>query len=78
MTLPSNAPRMPSLTASGTTSFKQMMTTPESSIDPNFKDQAARHYDPTCGRWLSEEPLGFAADESNLYRYVHQPITEGQ
>jgi RHS repeat-associated protein len=54
------------------------MTTPESSIDPNFMYQPARHYDPTPRRWLSEEPLGFAADEPNLYRYVHQPKTEGQ
>jgi RHS repeat-associated protein len=30
----------------------------------------ARYYDPTLGRWLSEDPIGFAGDPWNLYRYV--------
>jgi RHS repeat-associated protein len=30
----------------------------------------ARYYDPAIGRWLSEDPLGFAAGDENLYRYV--------
>jgi RHS repeat-associated protein len=31
----------------------------------------ARYYDPTPGRWLSEDPIGFAARDANLRRYVH-------
>ena len=31
--------------------------------------EPARHYDPTIGRWLSDEAIGFEAD-ANLYRYV--------
>jgi uncharacterized protein RhaS with RHS repeats len=27
-------------------------------------------YDPRTGRWLSEDPIGFAAADANLYRYV--------
>lgn len=27
-------------------------------------------YDPKVGRWLSEDPIGFADDDGNLYRYV--------
>lgn len=27
-------------------------------------------YDPSIGRWLSRDPIGFAAGDSNLYRYV--------
>jgi hypothetical protein len=27
-------------------------------------------YDPKVGRWLSEDPVAFAADDANLYRYV--------
>lgn len=27
-------------------------------------------YDPTVGRWLSADPIGFAAGDVNLYRYV--------
>ena len=29
-----------------------------------------RWYDSVSGRWLSEDPLGFAAGDANLYRYV--------
>jgi RHS repeat-associated protein len=29
-----------------------------------------RWYDPALGRWLSEDPTGFAGDPWNLYRYV--------
>lgn len=27
-------------------------------------------YDPTIGRWISEDPIGFTAGDPNLYRYV--------
>jgi hypothetical protein len=27
-------------------------------------------YDPTIGRWISQDPIGFAAGDANLYRYV--------
>ncbi|REJ91435.1 MAG: RHS repeat-associated core domain-containing protein [Planctomycetota bacterium] len=30
----------------------------------------ARTYDPVIARWLSRDPLGFAAGDYNLYRYV--------
>ena len=30
----------------------------------------ARYYDPKVGRFLSEDPIGFAGGDSNLYRYV--------
>ncbi len=30
----------------------------------------ARYYDPSTGRFLAEDPLSFAAGDSNLYRYV--------
>jgi RHS repeat-associated protein len=30
----------------------------------------ARHYDPAAGRWTQEDPIGFAAGDANLYRYV--------
>lgn len=30
----------------------------------------ARMYDPSSGRWLSEDPAGFAAGDANLHRYV--------
>ncbi len=29
-----------------------------------------RHYDPTPGQWLSEEPIGWEGLDENLRRYV--------
>ncbi len=29
-----------------------------------------RDYDPTIGRWLSKDPIGFAGGDTNLYAYV--------
>ena len=29
-----------------------------------------RDYDPTTGRFISQDPIGFAAGDANLYRYV--------
>ena len=36
----------------------------------------ARYYDPASGRFLSEDPLGFAAGDTNLYRYVGNHVPE--
>lgn len=30
----------------------------------------ARYYDPTVGRWLSPDPIGFSGGDTNLYAYV--------
>lgn len=35
----------------------------------------ARYYDPDLGRFISQDPLGFAGQDANLYRYVsNNPI----
>ena len=34
-----------------------------------------RWYDPLAGRWISEDPIGFAAGDANLYRYVGNEVT---
>jgi RHS repeat-associated protein len=34
-----------------------------------------RWYDANIGRWLSEDPIGFAAGDANLYRYVGNAAT---
>ncbi|WP_162006865.1 RHS repeat-associated core domain-containing protein [Roseimaritima sediminicola] len=45
--------------------------------DVELQNNRARWYDPTTGRWLSQDPIGFAAGDSNLYRYVgNQPTTK--
>src|ERR1700677_1494621 len=35
----------------------------------------ARVYDPQSERWLEQDPMGFAAGDSNLYRYVNNAPT---
>ncbi|MCE9534651.1 MAG: hypothetical protein K8T89_26550, partial [Planctomycetes bacterium] len=35
----------------------------------------ARFYDATVGRWISNDPTGFKAGDSNLYRYVNNAPT---
>lgn len=38
----------------------------------------ARYYDPSTGRWICRDPLGFAAGDPNLYRYLNNQPTEGR
>jgi RHS repeat-associated protein len=42
-------------------------------LDPttHLNYHRARYYDPSAGRWLSEDPIGFAAGDANLARFVH-------
>jgi len=35
-----------------------------------FGNNTNRWYDPVSGTWTSQDPIGFAGDPSNLYRYV--------
>lgn len=35
----------------------------------------ARWYDPRVGRWISEDPIGFAGGDANLTRYVGNAAT---
>jgi RHS repeat-associated protein len=36
-----------------------------------------RWYDPSVGRWLSEDPSGLAGGDDNLYRYCGNGPTDG-
>lgn len=49
---------------------RYMVTAPESDIRTALQDNRARYCSPEMRRWLSQDPLGFAAGDSNLYRYV--------
>jgi RHS repeat-associated protein len=40
-----------------------------------LQNNHARWYDATAGRWISQDPLGFDAGDSNLYRYVNNSPT---
>lgn len=43
--------------------------------DVELQNNRARWYDPQQGRWLSNDPIGFAAGDPNLYRYVGNQVT---
>jgi RHS repeat-associated protein len=43
--------------------------------DTGLQNNLNRWYDPSVGRWLSEDPIGFAAGDVNLYRYVGNSST---
>jgi RHS repeat-associated protein len=45
-------------------------TARELDADTGLQYNRARWYDNSVGRWLSEDPIGFAAGDRNLYRYV--------
>jgi len=48
----------------------------ERDVEIDLQYNRARYYDPTIGRWISEDPIRFAAGDGNLYRYVtNKPIT---
>ncbi|MCX7418672.1 MAG: hypothetical protein NT013_03925 [Planctomycetia bacterium] len=36
----------------------------------------ARWYAPAVGRFVSEDPIGFSAEDTNLYRYGAMPTTD--
>ena len=38
--------------------------------EPGLHYYRARYYDPATGRFIGEDPIGFAALDANLYRYV--------
>src|SRR5205807_6504709 len=42
----------------------------ELDVETGLQYNRARYYDANTGRWLSQDPLGFDAGDSNLYRYV--------
>jgi RHS repeat-associated protein len=40
-----------------------------------LQENRDRYYDPSTGRWISQDPLGFGAGDNNLYRYVQNAPT---
>lgn len=57
---------------SGDTSVtRYLFTSREYDPATGLQYNRARWYDPAAGRWMSEDPLGFAAGDANVSRYVH-------
>ena len=50
--------------------FRFLYTGRESDPETGLNYNRGRYYDPTTGRFISIDPIGFSAGDSNLYRYV--------
>jgi RHS repeat-associated protein len=62
---------------SETGTFNQPFTFTGREYDPESRlyYYRARYYDPRAGRFLTQDPIGFASGDVNLYRYVqNNPI----
>jgi RHS repeat-associated protein len=44
-------------------------------VDTSFVNNDHRWYDPATGRWMSQDPEGFAAGDADLSRYVGNLVT---
>jgi RHS repeat-associated protein len=49
----------------------------EIDVETALQYNRARYYDPATGRWITQDPLGFDAGDSNLYRYVRNLPDDG-
>jgi RHS repeat-associated protein len=45
--------------------------------ETGYQYNRARWYNPSTARWLTQDPLGFDAGDSNLYRYISNGVTLG-
>ena len=43
-------------------------------VDTHLQNNINRWYDPTVGRWLSTDPIGFKGTDTNLYRYINNRL----
>jgi RHS repeat-associated protein len=64
-----------SFSASGATTSNSYAYTGRESDGLGIDYYRARYYSPTTGRFLSEDPLGFAGSGTNLYAYVDDSPT---
>ncbi len=62
---------------SGDTSLtRYLFTSREFDVDTGLQYNRARWYDASTGRWISEDPLGFAAGDVNTARYVGNGVVQ--
>ena len=52
-----------------------LFTSREFDFETGLYHNRARYLDPTTGRWTTQDPLGFAAGDANMYRYVGNMAT---
>ncbi|MDA1054030.1 MAG: hypothetical protein O3C40_26575, partial [Planctomycetota bacterium] len=59
------------ITSGDTSRTRYLFTSREYDSATGLQYNRARWYDTEVGRWISEDPMGLAAGDSNLARYVH-------
>ncbi len=56
-------------------SFTGRETDADTLITDHWMYYRARYYNPSTGRFVSQDPIGFLAGDANLYRYVGNWVT---
>jgi RHS repeat-associated protein len=54
---------------------RYLYTGREFDVETGLQYNRTRYYDPTTSRWISQDPRGFDAGDSDLYRYVNNSQT---
>jgi RHS repeat-associated protein len=65
------------LSNASTTGFRYGYTGREQDSETGLDYYRARYYDAGVGRFIREDPIGFAAGDTNIYRYVGNSPTNG-
>ncbi len=55
--------------------FTGRETDADTGITDHWMYYRARYYNPSTGRFVSQDPIGFLAGDANLYRYVGNGVT---
>jgi RHS repeat-associated protein len=63
------------VTSGDTSKTRYLFTSREFDTATKLQYNRARYYDAAVGRWISEDPLGFAAGDANVGRYVGNEVT---
>ncbi len=63
------------VTSGDTSLTRYLFTSRKLDTATDLQYNRARWYDAEVGRWISEDPIGFAAGDANLYRYVSNSPT---
>jgi RHS repeat-associated protein len=64
------------VTSGDTSKTRYLFTSREFDTATKLQYNRARYYDAAVGRWISEDPLGFAAGDANVGRYIGNQVSD--